>query len=950
MRRSRTRRTTPAPSLVPASEQRVAKAVVVGGERVYSLGTGRGLLDSFFAPSRIVVVGEGQGSGPEGGGGSRSWSRATFQALLQNLAGFEGELYAVGDSAEVREFGQGKRRHTAANLGEVPGPVDLAVIARPAESVVEVLRQCSPGQVRSAVVLAEGFRQAGPEGARMEAELLQEARRARVRLLGPNSVGLMVPHLKLNASTVGPVARPGNVAFLSESGALCASVLDWSAREQVGFSAVASVGTMLDLGWGELIYHLGDDPHTKSIVIHMETVGDARSLLSAVREVALAKPVIVLKVGRCAAAAQAAASHTGTLATSDAVVDAAFRRVGVLRVNTIAELFNMAEVLGKQPRPAGPRLAIVTNAGGPGALAVDALVAAGGVVSTLGAETISELDRVSPAHWSQSNPVDLLGEATAEDYGKAVEAVAADPGNDGVLVILSPQPLTDPVATAERLRTVPVPPGKPLLTSWMGGEKVIAAREVLNAAGLPTTDHPDAAARAFCHMWQHSYALRGIYETPAQVADIRGGSVHRDRAAGILARARAAERTQLTEVESKDLLASYGLPVSPTSVAMSESEAVRLANRVGYPVVVKLHSETLTHKSAVGGVQLNLRNPIAVREAWRTIETRVAEKAHRGDFLGVTVQPMVVHNGCELLLGSSLDLEFGPVLTFGTGGHLVEVFADRALALPPLNATLALRLMEQTRIYRALRGLNGCEAVNLTALEALLVRFSYLVIEQPQIAEIDINPLIAAGDTLVAVDARVLLHAPETQWGSLPRPAIRPYPNQYITERTLKDGTAVTIRPILPEDEPRLVEFHKTLSDRSVYHRYFVPLKLSERIAHERLVRVCFSDYDREIPLVAEHRSGPKAAPQIIGIGRLSKEHLLNEGEFALVVSDAWQGRGLGRQLLELLVQVARDENLTRLFGHILVGNREMQRLCRALGFVLHHPTGDSECVAELSL
>jgi len=390
--------------------------------------------------------------------------------------------------------------------------------------------------------------------------------------------------------------------------------------------------------------------------------------------------------------------------------------------------------------------------------------------------------------------------------------------------------------------------------------------------------------------------------------------------------------------------------VSPTHVALSENDAVKLANRLGYPVVLKLHSHTLTHKTEVGGVQLNLRNPIAVREAWRSIEAQVAEKAHRDDFLGVTVQPMVVHNGYELMLGSSLDLQFGPVLAFGSGGQLVDVFRDRALGLPPLTATLALRMMEQTRVFPALRGVRGRKPVDLAALEALLVRFSYLVIEQPDIAEIDVNPLIVAHDTLVAVDARVVLHPPDVDLGGLPRPAIRPYPNQYVTRRKLNDGTPVVIRPILPEDEPRIVEFHKTLSDRSVYNRYFVPLKLSERIAHERLVRVCFSDYDREIPLVTEYRPDAKSPAQIIGIGRLSKEHQLNEGEFALIVSDEWQNRGLGRQLLELLLQVARDERLSRFYGHILVGNREMQHMCRKLGFTVRHAPGDSECVAEIFL
>ncbi|MBL9128193.1 MAG: bifunctional acetate--CoA ligase family protein/GNAT family N-acetyltransferase, partial [Verrucomicrobiales bacterium] len=749
---------------------------------------------------------------------------------------------------------------------------------------------------------------------------------------------------------VSPPPRPGNVAFLSESGALLASVLDWSRRENVGFSALVAPGGLLDIGWGDLIYHFGDDPFTRSIVIYMETVGDARKLLSAAREVALSKPVIVLKVGRTGAAAQAAASHTGALAGSDEVLDAAFRRAGVLRVDTVAELFDMAEVLGKQTRPSGPRLAILTNAGGPGILAADALAAAGGEIAEIGAPAREALHRLLPGRWNGGNPVDILGEAGPAVFAKAVEALAADDSNDGLLVVLTPQTATDPKATAEALASLPRPAGKPILTSWMGGNAVAAAQSVLNGAGFPTADYPDDAARAFCHMWHYTYALRGIYETPAQVADLQGQAPDRKRADEIIARVRASDRTLLTEVESKQLLASYGIPVSPTHVALSENEVVRLANKLGYPVVVKLHSETLTHKTEVGGVQLNLRNPIAVREAWRSIEATVTERAHRSDFLGVTVQPMIVHNGHEILLGSSLDDQFGPVLVFGTGGSLVEVFRDRALAIPPLNATLALRLMEQTRIFRALRGGRGRKPVDLAALEALLVRFSYLVIEQPRIAEIDINPLIVASDTLVAVDARVVLHPPELDPATLPRPAIRPYPNQYVTRVKLKDGTPVVIRPIRPEDEPYLVEFHKTLSDRTVYNRYFVPLKLSERIAHERLVRVCFSDYDRDIPLVAEHRAEPSGPPSIIGIGRLGKEHQVNEGEFALIVSDAWQGKGLGRQLLQLLVQVARDEGLARLSGHILGGNREMQAVCRKLGFAFHHQHGDSECIAELRL
>lgn len=894
---------------------------------------GSGSLDPIFAPRSIAVLGATERPGSVG------------RAVLQNLSTFAGAVFPVNPN---RPTVLGRRCYpTLSAIGERP---DLAVIVTPATTVPAVVGECAEIGIPAAVIISAGFKETGRAGAELEADILARARQARLRIIGPNCLGVMVPSLRFNATFAATMARPGSVAFLSQSGALCASILDWSHRENVGFSGFISIGSMLDVGWGDLIYHFGDDPLTKSIVLYMETVGDARSFLSAAREVALTKPIIVIKVGRTQAAAHAAASHTGSLTGSDEVLDAAFRRVGVLRVDTIGELFDMAEALGKQPRPLGPRLVMVTNAGGPGALATDMLVSKGGEIAPLSPETFGTLEKLLPAHWSRGNPVDVLGDASPDVYAKVVEAVAADGANDGILVVLTPQAMTDAVGTAAALKQLPLPPHKPVLTSWMGGAAVEEARRLLNDGGFPTADYPDAAAAAFCHMWRHSNNLKSIYETPVQVADLAGRNLDRARTREILDRVRKADRTLLSEVESKELLASYDIPVSPTHIALSESDAVKIANRLGYPVVLKLHSHTLTHKTDVGGVQLNLRNPIAVREAWRSIESHVAERAHRDDFLGVTVQPMIVHNGYELILGSSLDLQFGPVLLFGSGGQLVEVFRDRALALPPLTSTLALRLMEQTRVFKALRGVRGRKPVDLEALEALLVRFSYLVIEQPDIAEIDINPLIVSSDTLVAVDARVVLHPPDQDLGALPRPAIRPYPNQYVTRRKLQDGTPVVIRPILPEDEPRIVEFHKTLSDRSVYNRYFVPLKLSERIAHERLVRVCFSDYDRDIPLVTEYRRDPGAPAEIIGIGRLSKEHLLNEGEFALIISDAWQGRGLGRQLLELLIQVAREERLSRLFGHILVGNREMQHVCRKLGFSLQHQPGDSECVAELPL
>jgi acetyltransferase len=893
-------------------------------------------MDALFHPHSVVVIGATERPGSIG------------RTVLQNLASFAGPVYPVNPN---RRTVLGRRCYP--NVGAIAGTGDkpeLAVVVTPASSVAAVIRDCAEAGIGAAVVLSAGFRETGPAGAQLEAELKEVVRKGRTRVVGPNSMGIMIPCIGLNATFASTMARPGSVALLSQSGALCASILDWSHRENVGFSGFVSTGSMVDVTWGDLIYHFGDDPRTRSIVLYLETVRDARAFLSAAREVSLSKPVIVLKVGRTETAAAAAASHTGALASADDVWDAAFRRVGVLRVNTIASLFDMAEALAKQPRPLGPRLAIVTNSGGAGALAADMLLAHGGESAALSDETRGLLEQRLPSHWSRGNPVDILDDATPEVYARAVEAVAADSGNDGILVILTPQVETDAVGTAEALKTVPNPHNKPILTSWMGGAAVEDARRILNQADLPTADYPDAAALTFCEMWRHSYQLRAIYETPAQRVDLPGQQLNREETTAILRRMDAADRTLMTEVESKELLATYGINVSVTHVALSESEAVKIANKVGYPVVLKLHSHTVTHKTKVGGVQLNIRNPIAVREAWRTIESQVGEAAHRDDFLGVTVQPMIVHQGFELILGSRLDLQLGPVLVFGSGGRFAEVFQDRALALPPLTGTLARRLMEQTRVYSAIRAARGRQTIDVDALEALLVRFSYLVIEQPRIAEIEINPLIVSPDNLVAVDARAVLHAPDVELANLPRPAIRPYPNQYVSQRRLEDGTEVVIRPILPEDEPRVVEFHKTLSDRSVYNRYFVPMKLSERIAHERLARVCFSDYDREIPLVTEHRRSDSAPVEIIGIGRLSKEHLLNEGEFAIVISDAWQGRGLGRHLLELLIVVAREEKLARLFGHILTGNREMQHICRKLGFVLHHQPGDSECIAELPL
>ncbi len=781
----------------------------------------------------------------------------------------------------------------------------------------------------------------------------------------------MRPHGGLNATFAAGMARPGSVGFLSQSGALCTAILDWSFRENVGFSAFVSLGSMLDVGWGDLIYYLGDDPHTKSIVIYMESIGEARAFLSAAREVALTKPIIVIKVGRTEAAAKAAASHTGSLTGSDEVLHAAFRRVGVLRVETIGELFDMAEVLGKQPRPAGPRLAIVTNAGGPGALATDMLVTSGGSLAELSPAALNSLNELLPAPWSHGNPIDVLGDAGPDRYGKAVEIAANDSNNDGLLVILTPQAMTDAMGTALEIKKLQIPHGKPILASWMGAQAVDTGEELLNQANIPTFKYPDRAARAFAYMWRYSHNLRALYETPAFLSNSEKSSDRSEAADSIIQRVRKSGRTLLTEFESKKILSTYEIPTVETHVAKTADEAVRCAAKIGYPVVLKLHSETITHKTDVGGVQLNLANAAAVRRAFGVIESSIARlttsapaskrdrsrkssrstlRAPRSPFLGVTVQPMIKLDGYELILGCSLDAQFGPVLLFGAGGQLVEVFKDRALGLPPLNATLACRLMERTRIYEALKGVRGRKPVDLGALEQLLVRFSQLVVEQPWISEIDINPLLASSEGLVALDARVVVHGKEVSENELPKTAIRPYPTQYVKPWTLPNGALVTLRPIRPEDEPLMVKFHETLSEESIYYRYFTALKLTQRTAHERLTRICFNDYDREIALVVDHKKGKGDSHEILGVGRLSKLHGANEAEFALLVSDKWHKQGIGTELLKLLVEIGRKEKLDRIIGSVLLENRAMQHVCKKVGFTLKHDSeaGQWEVVIEL--
>jgi acetyltransferase len=880
--------------------------------------TGKYGLDAIFAPESVAVIGATSRPGTVG------------RTVLENLlhGGFRGKVYAV--NAQHEEV-LGLKAYKS--VRDIPGPVDLAVVATPAATVSRIIGECVESGLRSAVVISAGFKERGAEGAALEQQIREQLRRSSMRLIGPNCLGIMNPTIGLNATFAKDAPQAGNVAFLSQSGALLTAILDWSHREEVGFSAIVSTGSMLDVGWGDLIYHFGDDPHTKSILIYMESVGDARSFLSAAREVALSKPIIVIKAGRSEAASRAAASHTGALTGSDEVLDAAFRRSGVLRVHNIADLFYMAAVLGRQPRPNGPRLTILTNAGGPAVLATDALVANGGELAELSPESLRRLNEFLPTHWSHDNPIDVLGDADSERYARALEVAAQDSNSDGLLVILAPQGMTDPAQIAERLKPYAKGSGKPVLASWMGGNSVAAGEAGLNSAGIPTFSFPDTAARTFTYMWRYTYNLRGLYETPTLSERSEMENASREQVEQIIQKARGQGRVLLSELESKRVLSLYGIPAVETRVAAREDEAAAIAALIGFPVVLKVFSETITHKTDVGGVKLNLQDEAGVRSAYRAIRASVAEKVGAEHFAGVTVQPMVKLEGYELILGSSVDPQFGPVILFGSGGQLVEVYSDRALALPPLNTTLAQRMMEQTKIFTALKGVRGRQPVNMAALEQVLVRFSQLVAEQPWIAEVDINPLLVSPEQLLALDARIVLHGAAVTLDRLPKPAIRPYPLQYVSSWMMKDGKQVTIRPIRPEDETLMVKLHETLSDRSVYLRYFCSLSLSRRVAHERLLRICFGDYDREMALVAERTDPATGERRIIAVGRLNKLHARNEAEVAVLVSDQYQNLGLGNELLKRVVQIARDEKLSQVSAEMLTDNIAMQSIMRQLGF-----------------
>ena len=867
-------------------------------------------LDAIFNPRSVAVVGATEKEGSVG------------RTILWNLLSspFGGTVYPVNPT---RPAILGVKAYPS--ISAIGEPVDLAVIVTPAKTAPGLIEECGQAGIKGVIIISAGFKEIGPEGVELERLVLEGVRRHGIRLIGPNCLGIMNPIGRMNATFAADICKPGRVGFISQSGALLTAILDWAAHENVGFSSIVSLGSMLDVGWGDVIDYMGNDPNTDSIVIYMETIGDARAFLSAAREVALSKPIIVIKPGRTVEAAKAAASHTGSLTGSDDVLDAAFRRAGVLRVDSISELFEVSEILAKQPRPRGRRLSIVTNAGGPGVIATDALIGGGGELSDISPETMEALNAVLPTVWSHNNPIDIIGDAPPDRYAKALEIAATDPETDGLLVILTPQAMTDPTATARALVKHAKIEGKPVLASWMGGDEVAEGAKILREAGIPTFAYPDTACV--------------LFETPRlPIAPERGE--FREEVDQIIADVSAEGRTLLTEYESKKVLAAYGIPITDTELAQTEDDAVQAADAMGYPVVAKLLSRTITHKTDVGGVILNLRTPDAVREAFAKIRDSVAEKVGAEHFEGVTIQPMINWSGYELIVGSSPDPQFGPVLLFGMGGQLVEVFKDRALALPPLNTTLARQLIRETTISHALKGVRGRKPIDKDALASLLVRFSELVAEQPRIAEIDINPLLASPERIIALDARVVLHPAEIADADLPRFAIRPYPREYEHEGCTEDGVRMLIRPIRPEDEPTLARFHAGLSTQTVVARYGIDRPLAERTSHDRLTRICFADYDRQFAIVADVLKDDAAAPEFAAIARVSRVHASDDRHLTMTVADAWQRRGVGACLIRTAITVAKGEGVANLVSEFSPRNARMRELLAAEGFTFEEREG----------
>ena len=866
-------------------------------------------MDKIFQPKSIAVVGASERQGSVGA------------ALMRNLLDFDfpGDIYPINPNHnKIWELS------AYPSIKDLNTPVDLAVVAIPIVSVPQIVRNCVALKVGGLVIISAGGKEIGEEGKKLEAAIRKEAERSGLRIIGPNCVGIMAGRSKLNASFANRMSLPGKMAFISQSGAICTAILDLSIKENIGFSYFVSLGDMLDVDFGDMIDYLGGEPEVSSIVMYVESLTNFRKFMSAARAVSRVKPIIALKAGRTRAGALAAASHTGALAGEDAVYDAAFQRAGILRVKTFEELFDCAELLAKQPKTKGPGLAIITNAGGPGVMAADTLSDYGYEPVTLSQETLKKLDEILPPFWSKRNPIDMLGEATPELYCKVVKICSEAKEINGLLTISAPLALTDSSETAAALVDLIQDKSIPIVTSWVGGADMQKGRDIFNQTGIATFDTPERAVRAFMDIHRFSKNIEMLQQIPSRLP--RRMEFDREKANALIQAGLKTENRLLTEMESKELLSAYGIPASRVETASSKAKAVKKAKDMGFPVVLKINSRDITHKSDAKGVLLDLKNEQEVSDAFEQIIRNAKSYNAKARLEGVTIQPMIKHTDFELILGAKKDRDFGPVILFGMGGVLTEVLKDRAIALPPLNRLLARRLMEQTHVYKLLQGYRNIPPANLESLEEILIRLAHLVTDFSEIQELDINPLVVTENGFSAIDARVLLRSSET-----PAPlhlVISPYPDQYEEHTTTNTEGDIFIRPIRPEDAPLLVELFESLSPRSVYLRFFTPLK---RLPHSMLARFTQIDYDRHIALVALTES--ETNEKLLGVARVIIGRNLREAEFSVVVSDPWQGKGIGAALLQRCLFIAKERGIQRIMGTVLAENTQMLALGRKLGF-----------------
>lgn len=879
-------------------------------------------LKKLFQPRSIAVI-----------GASDEVSSIGFTVMRNLLEGdFKGVITPV--NLRHREIHGMKSYYRIADLPEAP---DLAVITTPPYAVLQVARECGEVGVGALAVLSMGFSASGEEGRYRLERLRNIGREYGMRVLGPNCLGFINPHLGLNASFAPRMAAPGNIAFLSQSGALGIATIDWAMEQHVGFSYFVSVGAMADVGFADLIDFFGTDSHTACILIYMESLQEARRFMSAARAFARHKPIIVLKAGRSPRARQAAISHTAALAGHDAVFSAVFRRSGIIRVDTIAQLFNCAQLLAMQPRPTGKRLAILTNAAGPAVLATDFLMANAGELGSLANSTCEKLNEALPVNWSHSNPVNILGDASAATYRAALDLLLRDPNTDAVLVILTYQAMTDPEAIAKTVVEANKKSRKPLMAVWMGERGVLAARELLEQGKVPHYRYPESAIDAFLKTYQYTRNLELLYETPPE--EPQQFQADKARAAQILDGVRAEGRLNLMENEAKDLMACYQLPLTDYQLVNSPAEAVVFAQKHGYPVALKAASPDLYHKSDIGGVRLNLSDAKAIKLAYAQITDAFRQNAPEAELRGLIVERMV-NKPFELLIGARKDPVLGPVIAFGKGGIDVEVYKDAQLGLPPLNMALAHRMIKRTAIFPLLEGYRGRSGVNLEDLAFTLCKFAYLTMDFPEIKEMDLNPMAMDEAGGLILDAYVALdeQLPAKTHKPYAHLIIPPYPSRYQKWISAKNGQKVNLRPIRPEDEPMEMEMVNRLSKESLYFRFFgyVP-----RMTHELMTRFTQIDYDREMAVIAliEKETGQQ---EMIGVVRIIADPWGQSAEYAILIADEWQGQGLGGQMTDYIIHLAREMGLQHIYATVLASNQGMLALFERKGFTIKREDFDT--------